>query len=640
MVELNIEGKRLQLSLNEKIQYNIQISDIFDIASVSSSYTDSFSVPKTPENTQIFEQLGISGDNSTIPYRRVPANLKNEGFDVIVKGWLNVKETSGAYQVSIIDGMIDFFKAIDNATLGTDLDLTEFNHEKNLDTVIDSMAFDSLNMKYIVADYNGKNIGLVGSISGINIDYLIPCFRVGRIFDIIFQTYGYTYTPSEINFINDLYITYPLPPASGSVAVLIATLNKGNFNSSSFGVKYKRAYIPSQTFWSSNTIDTDFVALQNNWLMQIQQQGTYSIVVNTMAYSKWTLGEIRNVLVSVYKNGSIIGSVATEGSETTTDLEIQFNANEGDIIEYFLSIRNDTGIREIRHNSTVVKLYRLTLGNVSVTDAFKDFKIKDFFKEILWRTGLTPVINPLNNHISFVTLDSRLDFSNAIDWTSKYVDRTLETYLLDGYTQKNNFTLMHNSEGDTYGNGALYVNNENIDDEQNIVESKIYAPELFNYEFKPIGATSGFTTNKYRLWDRESKQNDDTGTIEIDYKTLSSRFYFLRFKRYGARTWNFVSEALNQTRTVPINLPYAVNNETLFDELIYKNYVDYQFILTNFKAHNISLKLALSDVLNLNMLVPYYFKQEAQYYVLNKLTYQSGDISTGEFLRINNLTTN
>src|SRR5690554_2038903 len=127
MVELIIDGQTLELDDSTKIKYTKQISDIFNISKIKSSYTNSFTIPRTPKNTQIFQGLGLVGSTSKIPYQKVPVTLKDNGFDVVRNGWLDVKETTDSYKINIIDGCIDFFKDIENINIG-DLDLSEINH--------------------------------------------------------------------------------------------------------------------------------------------------------------------------------------------------------------------------------------------------------------------------------------------------------------------------------------------------------------------------------------------------------------------------------------------------------------------------------------------------------------------------------
>lgn len=80
MVELIINGNQIELPKGTTIKYSKQISDIFDIAKVSCSFTSSFSFDKTPVNTQAMQQLGINGDSSAIPYQKKHITIKSKWF--------------------------------------------------------------------------------------------------------------------------------------------------------------------------------------------------------------------------------------------------------------------------------------------------------------------------------------------------------------------------------------------------------------------------------------------------------------------------------------------------------------------------------------------------------------------------------
>lgn len=637
MVELIVNDKSLELSRKgSDIKYTIQISDIFDIASVSSSYTNSFNIPKTPHNTQVFNQLGIIGDTSTVPYDRVNAVLTNHGMPIINNGWLSIKETGTDYKVSIIDGMIDFFKAIENKTLGNDLDLTVFNHIKDIDTVIDS--FDNPYYKYIVADYGGKKIGNTEGSSqrGINIDYLVPCFSVKALFDLIFATFGYTYNQSALSFITGLYITYPKAPQEATDPIEIAVGNKNFWASGNFSTWNGLKYIATQEFWDA-TGGTGAGNFVNNWQFVVPETGGYRIDVDIDAYHRSILGTNRPAVAHILVNGNSIVTANTDAFATVSFNHIYY-ATQGDVLQFRLTGYEPWGSEgEIRHLNTNFRINKITLGSISLTEAFKDFTIKDFFKEIIWRTGLTPIINKDNNYIDFIPLSERLDFDNAIDWTDKYVKRIKESYVQEGYAQTNVFELKHNNEADTRGNGYLYVSNRNLKDREAIVQSKMYAPELVRSEFESINGLNTFETDTYPIWQQDVKRDEEDNVI-IEYKGLSNRFYFLRFENYntagGADGFRLVSEALNTSQLVA-TLPIAINNETLFDELVFKNYTEYSEVLNNFRAHDIEFALDILDIVELDMTKPIYVKQEGQYYLRNKINWQEGSTCMVECIRIN-----
>lgn len=635
MVELIINNNKIELPKKTQIKYTKQISDIFDLSVVACSHTNSFEFDKTPRNSQIMQQAGISGDSSNIPYIENTAVLKSDGFDLISKGRFKLQSTSDKYKGSVIDGMIDFFKAIENKTLGIDLDLSNFEHEKDLESVIES--FTNQYYQYIIADYGGKNL----YEDGINIDYLAPCFSVQRLWELIFSTFGFNCDYTNLGYLEGLYITYPKDIFEAQSNVLVATLLKNPYSTTNRQNIGGRTYPTSQYFWSSNVITEG--SLINNWKYVIPETASYNFDLAIEMYCLYRrvrfYSRAVNVWIDILKNGSVIGSIQSDFQESdntgemrTTNFNLQCDA--GDIIELsiwcpqYLSFRSRSFYAlDFRHKSTNFKISKTDLGTTLLQNELKDFQIKDFFKEIVWRTGLTPIYNFEENTVFFETLDNRIDFINAQDFSHCFIDRTDETYE-NGYYQKNVFKQKNNLDTDFTGDGFLYVPNVNLPDQKIIAQSKIYAPDK-----KIVTSFGSFSTNQYKIWETETKDND--GAIEINYKGLSGRFYFIR-KQQVSGTFKIISETLVAEDNVS-TLPIAINTNTLFEEAVFNNYSEYQKIFNNFRVHNIDLAMSINDFIGADLTKPFYFKKENAYYICNKLTYQEGEKSNGEFIKINKL---
>lgn len=642
MVELIINGKTIDLlKKGQDIKYTRQIADVFDIASVSSSYTNSFTIPKTPNNTQAFESLGIVGDQSTIPYTKTPVTVKNNGFDLIREGWLNVTETNENYKCSITDGMIDFFKAIENKTLGVDLDLSNFQHKKDLETIVNS--FDNEYYNYIVADYGGKTmlIDFFPPEYSINIDYLVPSFSVKKLLELVFSTFGqYTYSSPELDdFIDGLYITYPTPPTyEESEDDLIATLGKDPYDSDNFAGSGNRIYVADEQQWDSVVItegylisDTDFV---------VPETSGYRMQVDVEAYSLYKAFAFPDQYIpcvaEIKRNGIVIASYVTDPYSSVEKIVSVF-CQAGDIIShtvyaqgYSIGVFNLTAIRL---NSNNLKIYKIDQGDVTPTEAFKDFKIKDFFKEILYRTGLTPVADNINKTITFLPISQRIDTDNAIDWTDKYVRRKKEVYIKNSYAQRNLFKMKYNDGAENKNDGVILVNNANIDDEKTLVQSLFYSPDDGSSFFRGLSGAS-ISTAILPMFTKEATTDDETGDVVINYKELDNRFYFIRRNTVTDKQWRFKSEIVSGEEVVN-QIHFATTERTLLGQLLAENFSDYSKIFDNFRAHDLELALGLEDILNLDLTRPYYFQQQAGYYILNKLPYQDGETQTGEFVRIN-----
>lgn len=211
MVELKINGQQVELSENAKIKVTLQVHDIADLSTVNATYTNSFDLPKSPNNTALLDGLGIVGDTSIVPYTKVNAELSIGGLPAITKGWLDIKSTADKYKVSIIDGIIDLFKAIENKKFGSDIPLPETIHDKNMESVVDS--FDDENLRYIIGEFGGKTTIFSGfpDLYYTNIDYLVPFIRFKYLWDKIFQYANFTYSGSifEHEDFQNAWISFP-----------------------------------------------------------------------------------------------------------------------------------------------------------------------------------------------------------------------------------------------------------------------------------------------------------------------------------------------------------------------------------------------------------------------------------------------
>lgn len=209
ITDIWVNGKRLDMYSNTNIKHTIQVNDIAEVKDRQASFTNSFNIPKTPNNIQLFSGLGIHSDSSRIPYEKPSCQVKIEGFDLIVKGWLNITDTNDDYKIYIYSGIIDFFKTIENKTIGKDLNFSEITPYKGITEITQSWSNE--NVKYLLADYGGQTHYTSGTETIINADFLVPSIRLKYVWDKIFAVFGYEYSGSifeEEDFLN-LWIPYP-----------------------------------------------------------------------------------------------------------------------------------------------------------------------------------------------------------------------------------------------------------------------------------------------------------------------------------------------------------------------------------------------------------------------------------------------
>jgi len=275
-----------------------------------------------------------------------------------------------------------------------------------------------------------------------------------------------------------------------------------------------------------------------------------------------------------------------------------------------------------------LQISKIDLGSADFKEAFSDFSIKDYVKEIIWRFGLTPVYDSTRKHIEFLTIDEKVNFNNYVNWSEKYVDRNKESYLYGQYAQSNVFAHKYNDEGDNFNNGILFISNANLEPSKNIVSSKIYSAEQTTLT---IG-NQNRKVNTYPIWRGEIQEGSNG--IEVNYKGLNGRYYIMKLNRIN-EVQSFKSEILNSStqNTQYYYMPNADN--THYNELVAKYYPTYEKMLNNFRMHEIELALSLPDIMQLDFTKLYYFEQEASFYVLNKLQWEEGKTCKGEFIKVN-----
>lgn len=262
-VQIYATNKELEI-LDPSITYVKTAGDLGSITNVNSSYSWTFKIPKTPQNTIELEGLGLVGSGSRKPYQKVYCNVLDNGFPIVIKGILNIRDTvDDFYNAYVQEGFIDFLKDINNKTIGEGLDLSELNHTRNYDTIVGS--FDLLlPYAYLVADVNGAYLNNISSTTNLNPLFMAPYANVGYIFDLIFSTYGWTYQASQavIDSINDTWISYPSEVVLNTDESIVVGELSGGVSSGVFANVTTDYYIHKVPL-PTRTLNNDFITPLN-----------------------------------------------------------------------------------------------------------------------------------------------------------------------------------------------------------------------------------------------------------------------------------------------------------------------------------------------------------------------------------------
>lgn len=623
ITQIFFNGISLDLYPDKKLKYNIQANDIAEVKDRQATYTTSYSIPKTSRNVQILGGLGIPSDTSPYPYQKPDCMACIDGFPIMVKGWINIKETTDEYKVYLYSGVIEFFKAIETKTLGADLNLSEINHAKSLASVIAS--FTNPNYRYLIADYNGlTHFGTNGDT--INIDYLVPSVNVRYLWDKIHNTYGFTYTGAIFDSakFNNLWITYPKPIRVDNKTLKkeangFQNITKVNVNTSD----------PNN--WYRQLISGD---LDLNKSFTIPETGDYMIIFEADINVTYDNGTTLTYYASVneeavpfsQRSHRLIGSFPHISQHVRTETILHLNQN--DIISFYSFLWMSNGVINWRTDFNI-KIYKFDQGTASFTDELATFKITDFMKDILNVFGLTPFTDEHSKNIDYLLMSERVVSAEVEDWTDKYIERVGETYVYNNYAQRNNFKFQYNDKEGDFNDGAIAINNLNLKETDEAFKSKMYSPEKYPSSFY-FGSIGNRDVRVYKIYDKEVK--DENGTQTINYKDLDKRFHYVKSNTINT-TVKIGSKSLNTVQTVNA-VPFADFSGLTWRELINTFYPDFGKILNDARIHIINLNLHPADVFLLNLKKLYYFAQEQQYYIINKITYDGDDTTKGEFVRV------
>lgn len=612
---LYINGNEIILPIGQPIAKTLQVNDIGNISDRQSNFTRTINIPKNPINVKAFDFLGVIGNDSNVPYQKNTANYFVGNECLIYNGWGNVSESSDSYKLNIYDGIVDFYKVIENKFIN-DVGISGLNHTKTVDNVINSWT-GSTPYRYMIADYNGKKTyvptGTTSTQEVINIDYLIPSANVKFIWDRIFDYFGFTYEGDVFNTANftNLWLSYPKPVPTLVPSKLL--INQQTFVPNQYFYTYYDGYTQltgSQWFaWLFNTPFTTSYAnvvaagttttsfgdvIPNASHIDILQNGTYAIDLSGITSTSTVNYFIKRDGI-LFETGELIPNILNNG------LTKLFDCLSGDSVSFLLT-------NPIANFSFSQRFTKVDGYEVNFEDVFIDFKVKDFINEILQRFSLTMFPSKYENKLSFLTTAEWLQTSDLINWSDKNPKLVNTTYVLNGYSQKNRFKYKYNDEDAQYNDGLISINNVNINDEKTVIQSRIFTPE------RNTESLIDFQSNVYKFWNKEVK---DDGSI--NYKALENRFYLLRSDDHTFSLPTTIgSESLNVIQTIS-SCKKESYSRLKFQEIITDYYEPIESILNKSKIFHVDLNLSTKDVNDFDFRKLVYIDQFGSYFLVNKI---------------------
>jgi hypothetical protein len=606
-VQVYIEGLKIELFEDEQINVTSSVQNINDISKVFTDFSQSFTVPASTVNNQIFQHFYQTDVDSTIDhnirrnalieidlttFRRgkiqiEKANVKNgmpENYQLTFYGEIRtLKDLFGEDKLNQLD-----FNALEFAYTGTQI----YNRITDIATDYD-VRYPLIASNRLWTYHHGSE-DITTNSHAIRYDELFPAVKINKIFGEIENKYGVTFTGT---FLTDPKFTqcflygkntneYTFLTESTDVIIdqVIATVIEDNTLPNPADLTYTDIYQDEINVLFAQDVQFSVISFEvlnqstiGTWYIDVFQDGSFyqSIEGNTT-------GVFGNIS---FQNVSGLNTTLTFKMKATVAMNVDM------LINYQI-----TGVNGLSNYAQISTVQTVLAGNVSINSTLPDMKVGDFFSGVLKEFNATCVatsentfeILPLEDWYSQGAI---VDITEYTDIDSIDIERIkLYKKIAFKYQQSEsfvnrNFFKISNSE---YGNmeyqfaydGDEYVIEvpfENLLFTRSIDNSNNYAVlgyclnESFNaYTPKPMllylyGESNDLSSHPILFYDGTTHQDIDSFAQFGQDLSYQNEKYSLNF---GAENSVIHEETIQQGLYAEYYFPYLINLFNLKNRLV------------------------------------------------------------------------
>jgi hypothetical protein len=606
-VQVYIEGLKIELFEDEQINVTSSVQNINDISKVFTDFSQSFTVPASTVNNQIFQHFYQTDVDSTIDhnirrnalieidlttFRRgkiqiEKANVKNgmpENYQLTFYGEIRtLKDLFGEDKLNQLD-----FNALEFAYTGTQI------YNRITDIATDYDVRYPLIASNRVWTYHHGSEDITQNAHAIQYDELFPAVKINKIFGEIENKYGVTFTGT---FLTDPRFTkcflygkntneYTFLTESTDVVIdqVTATVIEDNTLPNPGDLTYTDIYQDEINVLFAQDVQFSVISFQvlnqsavGTWYIDVFQDGSFyqSIEGNTT-------GVFGNIS---FQNVSGLDTTLTFKMKATVAMNVDM------LINYQI-----TGVNGLSNYAQISTVQTVLAGNVSINATLPDMKVGDFFSGVLKEFNATCVatsentfeILPLEDWYSqgaIVDITEHTDIDSIDIERIKLYKKIAFKYQQSESFVNRNFFKISNSE---YGNmeyqfaydGDEYVIEvpfENLLFTRSVGASSNYAilgyclNESFNaYTPKPMllylyGESNDLSSHPIRFYDGTTHQDIDSFAQFGQDLSYQNEKYSLNF---GAENSVIHEETIQQGLYAEYYFPYLVNLFNLKNRLV------------------------------------------------------------------------
>jgi hypothetical protein len=408
-VTLFVGDQELDMFGDEDITINLSVQNIQDISKVFTDYTQGFSVPASPRNNSIFEHYYRTDIVGGADYRlRAEGRIEINGLvfrygSIELEGVQMRKNAPYAYDITFYGLLVNLTDLFGEDYL-YELDLSAYNHTYDQATIHSGFTDDALLpviypmitpkdvwfYDFSSSNHDPNNIHFHGVNEDHGVQYynLKPAIPVERIFDAIAAKYGVSFSISNINDFEKLYMwchrraEYMYGPGVS----LTLPWNLVTFNGTSTPTEFDIA-TETWTVTESNTydvtittdnatVDYEIGAFVNGQLVQAYVIDAHPATTETRTFSiVLTLGDkvtfytrakefntltLQVSLVEAYVGATLYMDATNSGTQTiNANVDISSNMPEQKVSDFVSSIRKMFNLVVIPTSSTSFDLLPL-----------------------------------------------------------------------------------------------------------------------------------------------------------------------------------------------------------------------------------------------------------------------------------------
>jgi hypothetical protein len=607
-VQVYIEGLKIELFEDEQINVTSSVQNINDISKVFTDFSQSFTVPASTVNNEIFQHFYQTDVDGTIDhnirrnavieidlttFRRgkiqiEKANIKNghaENYQLTFYGEIRtLKDLFGEDKLNLLN-----LSDLEFAYTGTNI------YNRIIDTATDYDVRYPLISSNRLWTYHHGSEDITTNSKAIRYDELFPAVKIKQIFGAISNDYGVTFNGT---FLTDPRFTqcflygkntneYTFLTESTDVVIdqVISTVIGDNTLPNPADLTYTDIYQDELNVFFAQDVQFSVISFQvlnqsaaGTWYIDVFQDGSFyqSIEGNTT-------GVFGNVS---FQNVSGLDTTLTFKMKATVAMNVDM------LINYQI-----TGVNGLSNYAQISTVQTVLAGNVSINSTLPDMKVSDFFAGVLKEFNCTCVptsentfeILPLEDWYSQGAI---VDITQYTDIDSIDIERIkLYKKIAFKYQQSEsfvnrNFFKISNSE---YGNmeyqfaydGDEYVIEvpfENLLFTRSIDNSNNYAVlgyclnESFNaYTPKPMllylyGESNDLSSHPIQFYDGTTHQDIDSfAQFGQDLTHLNEKLSL----NFGAENSVIHEETIQQGLYAQYYFPYLVNLFNLKNRLVH-----------------------------------------------------------------------